>query len=564
VGIACGLACGGVGEGEVSKIDRRAFLAGVVAAAVAGAAAAGCSDDEDDDTAEAEQAERESLDPASRPPLPENLPAELFALGVASGDPLPDSVILWTRIVADPVASDGGVGGEPIPVEWELAADREFADVVASGEAAALPAMGPSIHVDATDLEAAACDWDRFGGGDRVSPIGRTRTTPGHNSEPDRLRFAFASCQNQQDGYWTAYQHLAEEDIDLVMFLGDYIYEEGPDANSPRAYRSAAPTDLASYRARWADYKSDPALQAAHAHVPWVSTWDDHEVANDYAGDIPQFANPDDEATITAFRQRRLDAYQAFYEHTPIRLPTNGDPEESGSGFDSGSVATRIYRGVDWGTLAKFYVLDGRQYRTNQACDETAVIAGTSAGPICAEAEEDSRTMLGEEQENWLYEALAGSEARWNVLAQQTVVTSVPFAAGIYNLDQWDGYPAARERLVEQLADVSNPVVITGDIHLSGVGTVADGSGTAVAAELVGTSISSGFPFADVVESAAATVPEVHYVNARERGYVVCDVRPDELRAEFRYVSTVTEPQAELTTGASWVVADGNSIPQSA
>ncbi|MGH9211029.1 MAG: alkaline phosphatase D family protein [Acidimicrobiales bacterium] len=540
-----------MGDFHRIELNRRAFLAGLVAAAVAGAA--GCSGDDSDDEAAA-SLDEEGLNSEPLPPLPTDLPTDLFALGVASGDPVADSVILWTRIVADPTADDGGVGSAPIPVGWELATDREFEEVVASGDAVADPALAHAVHVDASALEPDTWYWYRFTVGDRVSPVGRTRTTPSTGSEPESLRFAFASCQNRQDGYWTAHRHLAEEDVDLVLFLGDYIYEGPSDPASLQPYASEAPVDLATYRKRWAEYKGDPAIQVAHARCPWVCTWDDHEVENNYADDVAEAASPDDTDAQEQFRQRRGAAYLAFYEHTPVRL----DPPE-GANF-------RIYRGVRWGTLARFFVLDGRQYRSNQECDATQVFAGV--GPLCAAATDEARSMLGEAQEEWLGEGLAETEATWNVLAQQTVMSPVPFADGVVNLDQWDGYPAARRRLVDQLREVRNPVVITGDIHLSAVGYIGDDPDDPTTAplvtEVVGTSISSNFPLADVVEGLVTGLPNVEYLNARQRGYVVCDVSPGELRAEFRYVSTVEQPEAEIETGATWLVTDGDPQPREA
>jgi alkaline phosphatase D len=511
-------------------IDRRGFLAGVVATAVAGA----CSSDDEGDKKPRRRAEVEL------PPVPAGLPSDLFVLGVASGDPVADSVILWTRLVVDTV--------EPVPVGWEVASDEDFEDVVASGDVVAEAALGHAVHVDADGLEPDSWYWYRFTVGESTSPVGRARTTPDDDGDSERLRFAFASCQNRQNGLWTAYEHMVEEDVDLVFFLGDYIYEEGPRPDSLQPYTSAAPVDLATYRARWAEYKGDPLLQAMHARCPWVVTWDDHEVANDYAELTAQDADPADESAQVAFQDRRDAAYQAFYEHMPVRL-------EPPQGRDY-----RIHREVAWGTLAHFFVLDGRQYRSNQACDATRVIA--SAGPLCPEAEADDRTMLGDEQEAWLGEALSGSPARWNVLAQQTVVAAVPFADGLVNLDQWDGYPAARGRLLDQLEEARNPVILTGDIHLGAVGTVEREPGEPVAAELVGTSISSGFPLADLVEQLAGALPHVQYVNARQRGYVVCEVTPDELRAEYRVVSDVAAPAGTIATDSTWTITDGDPVPR--
>jgi len=538
-----------MGDPAENQLGRRAFLAGVVAAATAVATAAACSGD-DDDSADGSKGKKASSqrDP---PPVPDGLPAEVFTLGIASGDPLDDSVILWTRLAADGTKPDGGLGtADPVPVHWEVAADEGFDKVVAEGDIVAEASLTHSVHVDADGLDPDTRYWYRFTVDDRTSPVGQARTTPRPDDDgADSLRFAFASCQNRQDGYWTAYGDLAEQDdLDLVFFLGDYIYEEGPDPRAAQPYRTAAPTDLATYRARWAEHKADPLLQAAHAACPWVATWDDHEVANNYAADIAEGAAPDDNAGKQAFRDRRAAAYQAFYEHTPIRLDPPDGPD------------AKIYRTLDWGTLARFYVLDGRQYRSDQACGSTTVIAGV--GPMCDAAQAEDRTMLGEQQEQWLGEQLDESEATWNVLAQQTVVSAVPFAQGLVNFDQWDGYPAARQRLVEQLDDVSNPVILTGDIHLSAVGMLESEPGSPVAAELVGTSISSGFPLADAVEGLVKDLANVKYVNARQRGYVVCELTPDELRAEYRLVDDATKPDGTVAAAATFVVAEGDPTPK--
>lgn len=533
-------------------------MAGVVAAALAGAGAAACSNGDGDEDRANGDGRRQGGDrevARDRPPVPDDLPDQLFQLGVASGDPLPGSVILWTRLVADPIAADGGLTtGEPVPVEWEVATDEDFDDVVASGDAVAEPALGHSVHVDADGLEPDTWYWYRFtvGGGDdpKVSPVGRTRTAPEEGADASSLRFAFASCQNRQDGYWNAHTHLAQEDdLDLVVFLGDYIYEGPTEETSAQPYQTPVPVDLTTYRQRWGEYKADPALQGSHARCPWVCTWDDHEVSNDYADELAEDADPGDEEARAQFLDQRAAAYQAYYEHLPVRLDPPDGPDY------------RIYRQVAWGNLARFFVLDGRQYRSDQACLPVVY----SAGPLCAEGQEEARTMIGDEQEDWLGQALSGTEATWNVLAQQTIVSAVPLAGDVVNLDQWDGYPAARRRLVEQLREVSNPVIITGDIHVSALGLLTedpdDPSTAPVATELVGTSISSSFPLPELVEPLADTLPNVRYIEARRRGYVVCTVSGDELRAEYRFVSTVDAPDADLETGATWVVRNGDPDP---
>jgi alkaline phosphatase D len=535
-------------------MDRRAFLAGVVATALAAA----CSGDDGDDAGDdgPEDATGSSIADLP-PPLPDDLPTSLFALGVASGDPLPDSVILWTRLVADPLADGGGMPVAPVPVTWQVATDEAFDDVVAEGGVAAEPALAHSVHIDAAGLDPDTMYWYRFTVGDRTSPVGRTRTTPEAGADVERLRFAFASCQDRQEGHWTAHQHLADEDVDLVFFLGDYIYEDDPNPGAVRPNRTPEPVDLVGYRLRHGEYRADPRLQAAHARFPWVCTPDDHEVDNNYAGLAEEpIADGGSGSDPDTFRQRRAAGYQAYYEHLPLRI----DPPRDGD--------AQIYRDVAWGSLARFYVLDTRQYRSDQACARPSDI-----GAACDELVDPARTMLGLDQEAWLGGALGGSDATWNVLAQQVVMTKLALIPGtddLFNLDQWDGYPASRQRVVDLLRDVSNPVVITGDIHLSGLGVVSadadDPATEPVATELVGTSISSSFPagFADAIAGIAGASPAVHYVEARHRGYVVVEVTPDDLRADYRYVSTTAEPDAEVSTGASWRVRAGNPVPEQA
>jgi alkaline phosphatase D len=537
--------------GGGAVIDRRTFLAGVVATALA----AGCSGDGGEGDAPTGVV-GDDVPPETAvdmPPLPPSLPAELFALGVASGDPLPDSVILWTRLVNDPLAADGGLPDLPLPVRWEIAASRAFDDVVASGDVVAEPALAHSVHVDASGLEPDRWYWYRFTVGSSVSPLGRTRTAPAPGEEVDRLRFAMASCQSYQDGYFTALDHLAAEDVDLVMFLGDYIYEDDPEPDNVRTHEGDGPVDLAGYRQRFGESKLDPALQAAHARAPWVCTWDDHEVENNYADGVP-----DAEGTVgpPRFAARRAAAYQAYYEHMPVRIEPPDGPEVT------------LYRSLDWGGLVRFYVLDGRQYRNDQACDTYADI-----GLSCDEVTADDRTMLGSEQEAWLADALDSSDAAWNVLAQQTVMTKLALTVGgieAINLDQWDGYPEARRRVVDLLRGVDNPLVISGDIHAGGVGHVTDDPDDVSAAplvpEVVSPSISSDFPMAlaEIVASVVAEAPNVHYAEPNRRGYVVCDVSPEAVEATFRYVSTTTEPRAEIADGPRWVVRAGDPRPRPA
>ncbi len=474
------------------------------------------------------------------PPLPPNLPSGLFALGVASGDPLPDAVMLWTRLAPQPLAG-GGMPAVAVPVRWQVAVDPVFARIVKEGTAVAAPVLGHSVHVDVTGLRPGAWYHYRFLVGDEASPVGRARTAPAAGAAHP-LRFLFASCQNWRDGYWPAWGHAAEEDADLVVHLGDYIYESGVSGGGAiREHNSAEIRSLDDYRNRYGLYKGDPALQAAHAACPWMVTWDDHEVENNYAALLPE-----DPAEAGAFAARRAAAYQAWWEHQPVRLPP-----ARGSGL-------RIYRALDWGALARFHVIDTRHYRSDQACSTTSDL-----GQDCPDRHLPDRTLLGADQEAWLGQSLASSDATWDVLANQIVFTSMPLAGTIFNFDQWDGYPLARTRVIEQLAaaGTENPVVITGDIHAAGVADAVDEApgSPPVATEFVGTSISSRFDpsLADAAEQLIRELPHVKYANVRQRGYVRCDVDDVEFVARFQMVESVATPTSPLTTATTWTVTAG-------
>jgi alkaline phosphatase D len=473
-----------------------------------------------------------------------------FTLGVASGDPQPGGVVLWTRLAPEPQAVGGGVPGEVVPVRWQVARDERFAKVVRQGTATAKADAAHTVHVDVRGLEAGHDYFYRFLAGGEESPVGRTRTAPERDATGRRpVRFAFASCQQYEEGYFTAHRHLAEEDVDLVAFLGDYIYEDGPSDGKVRRHEAAEPEDLEGYRARYATYKADADLQAAHAAHPWAVIWDDHEVENNYAADRAQ----NDTMSPEAFLARRAAAYRAWWEHQPVRLPAPTGPE------------LLMYRTLEFGRLATFQLLDTRQYRSDQACGSTVDI-----GAPCPDVDAPTATLLGDTQTRWLSRALGASRSRWNVIAQQVMVGSVNFAptlpgGGIVNLDQWDGYAAARQVLMKQLAQLApNPVVLTGDIHSSWVHDLvtetSDASGTrdrVVATELVGTSVTSSFPLADVVAGVVASQPTIKYFEGTRHGYVRAEVDRDQLRADFRFVSGIGTPTAAVETGASFVVEAG-------
>jgi alkaline phosphatase D len=468
-----------------------------------------------------------------------------FQLGVASGDPTASGVVLWTRLAPQPLEG-GGLPAEEIAVGWQVAEDEQMTKVVRAGTTVASPDWAHAVHVEVEGLAPDRWYWYQFRAGSEVSPKGRTRTFPAAQTPTARVRLAFVSCQHYEQGYFTAYEHLAQEDLDLVAHLGDYIYEGSPQRNKVRQHNSPEIESLDAYRNRHALYKTDAALQAAHAACPWLVTWDDHELDNNCAGAISEQRGvlPED------FLRRRASAYQAYYEHMPLRrssLPKGPDMQ--------------LYRRLAFGDLVKFFVLDTRQYRTDQPC-------GDFNKPQCAEALAPEGTLLGEAQEIWLKQGLGDSAARWNLLAQQVMMARVdrtPGDGAAYSMDQWPGYEMNRRRLLRFFHDrqIANPVVIGGDIHSNWANNlIADFDeldSAVVASEFVGTSISSGGDGDRTprnLDRLLAKNPFVKFHNA-ERGYVRCTVTPREWRSDYQVVEYVTRKGAPLTTRASFVVEDG-------
>ncbi|TMH87375.1 MAG: alkaline phosphatase [Betaproteobacteria bacterium] len=471
-----------------------------------------------------------------------------FTLGVASGYPSPSGVVLWTRLM----------GLEPleIPVRWEVAADEAMRQVIFSGETTADPAWAHSARVEVQGLEPDRWYWYRFTAGDARSPIGRTRTAPAAAAPAQRLRFAFASCQQYEQGFFGAYRHIVADQPDLVAFLGDYIYESSWGSDLVRSHDAPEPYSLADYRARHALYRSDPDLQAAHAACPWIVTWDDHEVDNDYAND-----RPEDGMGREEFLRRRAAAYRAYYEHLP--LPPRMRPEGPNM---------RIYTHVDWGTLARFFVLDDRQYRSWHACPRPGWRGGSNTVDVseCTRLASPARSILGRAQERWLDGRLAASRAQWNVIAQQTRMAQMDELPGPGRrawTDSWDGYPAARQRLLDSIAarKIQNPVVIGGDIHAFNVcqlkADFADPRSAVVASEFVGTSITSqGWPQERINEYLPDN-PHVLYADSRYRGYVRVELDAKLWKADLRAMQTVQRRDAPCFTLASFVVEDGKAGP---
>lgn len=476
--------------------------------------------------------------------------ADPFTLGVASGEPQPDGVVLWTRLAPAPTEG-GGMPALAVPVEWTVAADEGLRRIVRRGSAVARPELGHAVHVEVDALEPARWYWYRFTAGGAASPVGRTRTAPAAGSMPARLRFAFVSCQHYEQGLYTAYRHLVDEDLDLVLHLGDYIYENPGGPGIVRSHEVAAePMTLVEYRNRYATYRLDPALAQAHRLLPWVVTWDDHEVDNDYANDQSQ-----DRDDPRLFLLRRAAAYQAYYEHMPLRhgaLPRGPD--------------LQLYRRLAFGELATFHVLDNRQYRSDQPCGEGRR-GGGNLVEGCAARLAESQTMLGFEQERWLHDGLAASRTRWNLLAQSLMMAELrrPGRGGedAYWTDSWDGYAAARRRLLDHVAEarLGNLLSIGGDIHSFWANDLRrdfrDERAPALASEFVCTSISSrGIPYQSTV-AALPFNPHVHWFESRLRGYVRCELTPAQALASMRGVAQVHRPGAAVRTLASFVVENG-------
>lgn len=478
-----------------------------------------------------------------------------FSTGVASGDPSPDGFVLWTRLAPEPMANGGGMPDETFLVKWELSESESFRKIEKSGHAFATPQLGHSVHVEVEGLPADRWYYYRFQCGDAISPVGRARTTPVFDAHVDKMRFAFASCQHFEYGYFTALGHLAkEEDLDLVLHLGDYIYEYGPaKKDTPRKHIGEELQSLDDYRRRYAQYRSDKNLQAAHAACPWLVVWDDHEFDNNCANDISEEPGIDP----AEFLLRRAVAYQVYYEVMPLRkrsIPRGPNMQ--------------LYRRIPYGQLANFEMLDTRQYRTDQP-------NGDGLGPLNEEALAKTNTLLGQKQEHWLMRDLISSISNWNVLGQQVMMAPVDRIAGPekgYSMDQWPGATAERDRLMAFLRDrkVPNPVVLTGDIHNNWANELKvnfqEENEPAVATEFVGTSITSGGN-GSVAEKAEEIYrdenPFVKYFN-NQRGYVTCTLTPNEWRSDYQVVEYVDRPGAPKSTAASFVIESGKAGPQPA
>jgi alkaline phosphatase D len=485
-------------------------------------------------------------------------PADPFALGVASGCPEPESVVLWTRLAPDPRSASGGLDPLPVAVRWEVAEDDRFARVVRSGTATASPERAHAVHVEADGLRPGRWYWYRFHAGDgaqaATSPVGRTRTAPAADAAPGALRLAFASCQHWERGYYAAWRHLADEAPELVLHLGDYIYEGSVQRGAVRQHWTPEPTTLDGYRVRLAQYRTDADLQRAHAIAPWLVTWDDHEVDNDYADDRSEDLDPD-------FLARRAAAYRAYFEHMPLRgLAAPEGPR------------MRLHGEWGWGTLARLFVLDCRQYRSHQACPWPGRGGSNTVDAAdCAALFDEGRSMLGTAQEQWLARGLRASGARWNLLAQSTLLArfdSKPGPGERFWTDGWSGYPAAAQRLTDALATsrARNPLVIGGDVHTHYVADVKarwdDPASATVATEFCGTSITSPSMPQARIDATLPENPHIRLGDGRRRGYVVIELGEQRAQVHLRVIEDARDPATPKSTLASFVVEDGRAGAQ--
>ena len=473
--------------------------------------------------------------------------------GVASGDPRPTGATIWTRAVPP-------TGTGPVQLSWEVAADEGFSDVAATGTVTATAEGDHTATVAVDGLDPDRHWYYRFRAGSQTSPTGRTRTAPAEGSSPERLRIAFVSCQMFSEGHFTAYRHLLAEDVDLMLHLGDYIYEYGSDSEEYGYHRLRTdpvdhPTDLGGYRSKYRLYRTDPDLRAAHQLLPMAAMWDDHEVYDDY----DRFVDPD----------QRAAAYRAWFEHMP-HLPDPTDP-------------SRLHRRLAWGDLADLVLIDLAQYRDTEA--PAPFVSTTTEGSV---AHDSDRTLLGATQREWLKSTMAASKARWRVLGNPQMLQplrlvdldneitrfvdpDLPPNAGLYlNGTQWDGYQAERRDILSHLVEhgVGDNVVLTGDIHSWWVGGVPldidDPNTPTVAAEFVGGSITSP-SFEQMLN---ARIPELNslvrdvagdleFVNLFDHGYGVCEITRDAVEVAFRRVD-ILDPGAGVETMATFSVQRGS------
>jgi len=482
-------------------------------------------------------------------------PLDTFSLGVASGEPMPDGFVIWTRLAPKPLQADGGMPAQGVLVQWQVAADARFTQVVRQGEWVTDPARGHSVHVQLEGLAPGRPYHYRFATGGQDSPIGHSRTAPALDADPGTLRFALASCQHFEQGYFTAHREMAATELDFVLFMGDYIYG-GPvhwrQQQRRHAVRVEEEYSLDLYRIHHASYKLDADLRACHAAHPWLMTWDDHEVRNDYDGDH----DAEDGLSVQDFLKRRATAYQAYFEHLPI------SPKRAPVGPDAA-----FYTQYQWGKLAQLWLLDTRQWRAAQACE--AGIHAPWHGRLlwqCTPTEAQERSMLGQTQERWLADTLASSTSAWRLIAQTTQLSPSGFGTPFGPLqyaDGWDAFPAARERLMAAIAQprVPDVVVLGGDVHRHVAANLrqrpGDASSPIIASEIVGSSVTSRGLSEVLNQWMRRSNPDILHSRSDQRGFAVIDINAKRLRCDFRATAHPVRPDASFHTQASFVIDRG-------
>lgn len=460
-----------------------------------------------------------------------------FRLGVASGEPALDGFVLWTRVMD--LTGDAVVG-------YDLAEDEGFRRIVRTGRTVARASRAGAVHLEVAGLNPGRPYFYRFHLGPAVSRTGRTATVP---AGPNRLRLALTSCQHWEQGWFAAYRDIIAGEPDAVLQVGDYIYDasfgDGPDV---RSFGASPPTSLADYRARHALYRTDPELAAAHAALPFVVTFDDHEVENDYAGETS--GRPGDPA---AFLRRRAAAYQAYFEHMPLR-PSALRPD--------GGV--RLYRRLAWPGLATLHVLDTRQYRSPHPC-ATPDERGGRIVEACAAAVLPTGDMLGRAQGAWLDNSLAHETAPWSLIVQQTLFSRLFLPQGdqARYSDVWDGYEASRGRVLTALGrpSVRNAVILGGDVHSFWLNDVLEDFGAPaarpVASEIVTSCLAARNGPEALFGPAKRLNPHVRLLDNAHAGYVRLELTRERMQVELRSVRNLADPLSACDRLASAQVEAG-------
>lgn len=493
-------------------------------------------------------------------------PISPFQLGVASGDPLPDGFVIWTRVAPYPLSIDGGMPNEAVEVKWEVATDKAFKQIVQTGITLAHPDLHHTVHVEVTGLAAMTRYYYRFMLNNYESPIGTAKSTPAANQMPEKVRVAVVGCQHYETGYYTAYDYLSQEnDLDIIFHYGDYIYE-GPEGKgggraidnlrvSIPARRHIGPEThtLLHYRIRYAQYRADPDLQAAHAAAPFAVTFDDHEVDNNWTSDVEEKGEKKD-----IFSIRRAAAFQAWYEYMPVRL------QQKPNGPD-----ILAYRTLDFGQILRMNILDTRQYRSPILCSKTQLDEGLDKIDYCRTENKKDEQVLGKTQEVWLAKQMKHTK-RWNVIAQQIQVmpwlrynkSGKPY----FGKDTWNGYPFARERLIESIkknAPNGNTIILSGDLHQYFAANIPsdlnDYQSPSIATEFLTTSITStgnGQSIRPGQEDVLKLNPHIQFIND-QRGYQILDFYKDHMRTDLKVLDFVEKPGGKLSTVASFEVEYG-------